>query len=69
MIFHVHPKSNGASFRLLLNKRLKIKPDESIFIFAGHKILNPNKDFGETYNVYRSEDGFLYLGYMEDNPF
>ena len=50
-------------------KKLNVKPEQSIDLFIGKHILSPNKELGELYNIYRQEDGFLYITFIEDNPF
>jgi hypothetical protein len=53
----------------MIRKKLTLKAEQSIDILSGKYILSPTKDMGEIYTVYRDEDGFLYITYIEDSPF
>jgi len=54
-----------------IRKRIKISPDEALFIMVGDKQVMPmiSLTMEEVYNRYHDEDGFLYIKYSVENTF
>ena len=53
----------------VIRRRIKLKPEESIYIFINKKIMAGNTIVSTIYEKDKSEDGFLYLIYTAENTF
>jgi GABA(A) receptor-associated protein len=66
-----------AQFQYVIRKRIKLQPEQAIFIFVettekGRKTftLPPTSEtMSNIYQKYKDEDGFLYITYSGDNTF
>ena len=58
-----------AQFIYVIRQRLKLRPDEAIFLSFGDKIVSGSATFNDIYNHYKDYDGFLYVQYNKENTF
>jgi GABA(A) receptor-associated protein len=59
-----------AQFLYIIRKRIKIKPEQSIYIFvAGSTIVSGSQSMSTIYDGYKDLDGFLYTSYSGENTF
>ena len=53
----------------VIRKRIKLKPEESIYVFINKKIISSHSNVSQIYEKNKSDDGFLYLIYTAENTF
>tara|TARA_B100001250_G_C19770948_1_gene777151 strand:+ start:575 stop:931 length:357 start_codon:yes stop_codon:yes gene_type:complete len=53
----------------VIRKRLKLSPENAIFIFCNGNILNSNLTMRYIYNEYKDKDGFVYIIYSGESTF
>ena len=59
-----------AQFLYVIRKRIKIKPEQSIYIFAGDaSMVAGSQLIGTVYEKQKDLDGFLYTTYSGENTF
>jgi len=59
-----------AQFIYVIRTKLNIKPDQAIFLFVNGTTLVPGNVYMATiYDLYKDDDGFLYLNYAFENTF
>ena len=58
-----------AQFLFIIRKKIKLSPEQSIFIFCNNILLTSNKTISEVYDLYKDDDNFLYLYYDIENTF
>ncbi len=56
-------------FIYVIRKRIKITPQEAIYLFIKGNMPPSNETMNITYSKYRDEDGFLYISYTNENTF
>lgn len=57
-------------FVYVLRKRIKLAPEQAIFIFVSSGTLPPSvAALQSVYDKYKDEDGFLYMTYSGENTF
>ncbi len=56
-------------FIYVIRKRLKISPQEAIFIFVNNTIPPSSSTISHIYNTQKDPDGFLYFQYSSENTF
>ena len=56
-------------FIYILRKRIKLSPEQAIFIFVNSHLPASGSTISEIYEKYRNDDGFLYLTYSGENVF
>ena len=57
-------------FVYVIRKRIKLKPEQAIFIFTENGTLpTTSANISEVYETFKSDDGFLYLTYAAENTF
>ena len=56
-------------FVYMIRKRIKLKPEKAIFVFINNVLPPTSASMDEMYNVYQSNDGFLYVTYSGENTF
>lgn len=56
-------------FMYIVRKRIKVKPEEALFILVNGELINGNKLMGDIYENKKDEDGFLYMTYTSENTF
>ncbi len=59
-----------ANFMYVIRKRIKIRPDKSIYLFIDNHIMPATAQLiSILYNDYKNEDGFLYITYAGESTF
>ena len=53
----------------IIRKRIKLKPEESIYIFTDDKLIPSSMILSTVYEKNKNEDGFLYMVYTAENTF
>ena len=58
-----------SQFIFVIRNRIKLKPEQALFILIDHNLVPGNKQLQEIYNSYKDIDGFLYMTYSSENTF
>ena len=59
-----------AQFLYIIRKRIKIKPEQSIYLFVGDSVIVAGAQLmGSVYEEHKDLDGFLYTCYSGENTF
>ena len=59
-----------AQFLYIIRKRIKIKPEQSIYLFVGDSVIVAGAQLiGTVYEEHKDLDGFLYTCYSGENTF
>lgn len=58
-----------SSFIGVVRQRLKMKPDEALFIMANNSLVTGSEIMSNIYHKYRSPEGFLLLEYSLESTF
>lgn len=56
-------------FIFVIRKRMKLQPEQSIFLFVNNVIPASSALMSNLYNQYHDDDGFLYVKYSKENVF
>ena len=56
-------------FLHVIRKRMKLNSEKALFLFINGNSVGLTKNFGDIYNMYKSEDLFLYTNYSMENTF
>ena len=57
-------------FMCIVRKRIKLNEEESLYLFINKSILPTTSSFiSNIYDEYKSDDGFLYIEYCNENVF
>ena len=56
-------------FIYVIRKRLKLSPQEAIFILVNNAIPPSSSTISHIYNTQKDPDGFLYFQYSSENTF
>jgi GABA(A) receptor-associated protein len=56
-------------FLHIIRTRIKLSPEQAIFIFVNNTIPPSSRLISEVYEQYRDDDGFLYFLYSGENCF
>ena len=56
-------------FVYTIRKRLELKPELALFFFINNKVVATSSIILDIYNNEKSEDGFLYIKYQDENTF
>ena len=57
-------------FQYVIRKRIKLAPEQAIFLFVGGGTLPPTgATLQQVYDTNHDEDGFLYMTYSGENTF
>lgn len=56
-------------FMYVIRKRMHLRPDEGLFLFANNQIVSGTSIIGHVYEGSRDPDGFLYVKYAKENVF
>jgi GABA(A) receptor-associated protein len=56
-------------FIYTIRSRMKLPPEEAIFLLISQNIFSSSTLIGTLYNLYRDADGFLYVQYCKENTF
>jgi len=60
---------NMGQFVYVIRKRMKLQPEEAIFLCIGTTISSSGAYIGNMYDQYCDADGFLYITYTTENTF
>ena len=60
-------KING--FIYVIRKKIKLSPEQAIFITINGELCPSNKTLQEIYEHYKNENGYLYIDYSSENTF
>ena len=58
-----------SNFIYVIRKRIKLKPENSLYLFVNGKILNGTGLLAQIYEKNKDNDGFLYIKYTLENTF
>tara|TARA_R110002074_G_scaffold166797_5_gene327661 strand:+ start:1671 stop:2081 length:411 start_codon:yes stop_codon:yes gene_type:complete len=59
-----------AGFLYVIRQRIKIKSEQSIYLFVGDSVMvSGSQTLGTVYEKYKDLDGFLYTCYSGENTF
>jgi GABA(A) receptor-associated protein len=53
----------------IIKKRLKLQPDEAIFLFVNNKMMSISQTIMNIYYYEKDPDGFLYIKYSKESIF
>lgn len=56
-------------FMYIIRKRMRLRPEEGIFLFSNNQIVAGSAIIGHIYEYSRDPDGFLYVQYAKENTF
>lgn len=56
-------------FICIIRNKIKLKPNESIYLFINDRIITGTDMFSNIYDRYKNHDGFLYIQYTKENTF
>lgn len=56
-------------FIYVIRKRIKLKPEQALFVLVNNSLQPTNKILDIIYNDCKDEDGFLYIVYSSENTF
>jgi GABA(A) receptor-associated protein len=56
-------------FIYVIRKRIKITPQQAIYLFIKGHMPPSNETMNITYSKFRDDDGFLYISYTNENTF
>ena len=56
-------------FLHIIRGKIKVKPEEALFLFIGGNIMSSQYTMGKLYADYKNMDGFLYVQYSKENTF
>ncbi len=60
---------NIGQFVYVLRKRVKLSPQEAIYLFVNGNIPPTSQLINQIYDQFKDEDGFLYMQYAGENTF
>ena len=67
---YMAPKTlTNAQFIFVIRRRLSLKPEQAIFIYANDQLITGQGYLNDLYMKHRDEDGFLYIIYDFENVF
>lgn len=56
-------------FIYIIRKRIKLNPDQAIFIFVNNVLPPTSHVISTLYQEHKNEDGFLYISYTGESTF
>ena len=56
-------------FLLIIRQRIKLNPNEAIFLFVNCNIVPTGDYMGEVYAKYKDNDNLLYITYSKESTF
>jgi GABA(A) receptor-associated protein len=56
-------------FNYTIRNRIKLKPEQAIFLFVNNTLPHIGESMGKIYEEFKDEDGFLYITYSGENTF
>lgn len=67
--FLVPDSISMVEFLIVLKKRIKLEPQQALFLFINNTVPMMSCLVKELYEKNKDEDGFLYINYAEENTF
>ena len=58
-----------SQFQYVIRKKIRCRPEQSIFMFVNNKLTTNGATVGSVYQENASPDGFLYVIYSGENTF
>ena len=65
----VDPELTLGHFIYVIRKRIKLDPNQAIYMFIKGTIPSSNETIQSIYHNYIDDDGFLYMSYTNENTF
>jgi GABA(A) receptor-associated protein len=59
----------AGEFSYVIRKRIKLAPDEAIFIFFGRNLTPTSAPMADVYEKHKDRDGFLYAEYSSESTY
>lgn len=59
----------GAQFIYIIRRRVKLLPEQALFMFVNNTLITATSTLGDIYSKQKDEDGFLYVAYDIENTF
>jgi GABA(A) receptor-associated protein len=56
-------------FIFVIRKRIKLTPEQALFLYVGRNIPSSAEIMSSLYEKYKDPDGFLYIEYSGENTF
>jgi GABA(A) receptor-associated protein len=56
-------------FIYVIRKRMKLNPEEALFIFINGNIVPTHSTMNYIYSIFKDSDGFLYITYAKEATF
>ena len=60
---------NLGQFMYVIRKRIRLRPNEALFVLVNNSLIPSNKSLQEVYESNKDTDGFLYIVYSSENTF
>jgi GABA(A) receptor-associated protein len=57
------------AFVYIIRKNLNLRPEVALFVLVGNTLPTTSTSMGELYDLYKTEDGVLYISYTSENTF
>ena len=67
--FLVPNDMNFSQFIYVIRKRIKLLPEEALFLFVNGQIATNGSSMNEIYQTHKDKDGFIYITYTSENTF
>jgi GABA(A) receptor-associated protein len=68
----VEPDMKISQLVLVFRRRIKLRPEQAIYLFINNELINVNSTINEVYHhaqLAKDADGFLYIVYALENTF
>jgi len=60
---------NLGQFIYVIRKRIRLQPNEALFVLVNNVLMASNKSLQDIYECNKGSDGFLYIVYSSENTF
>ena len=67
--FLVPNDMNFAQFIYVIRKRIKLLPEEALFLFVNGIMATNGSSMSSIYQTHKDKDGFIYITYTSENTF
>jgi GABA(A) receptor-associated protein len=67
--FLVPNDMNFSQFIYVIRKRIKLLPEEALFLFVNGQIAANGSSMNNIYQTHKDKDGFIYITYTSENTF
>ena len=67
--FLVPSDMNFAQFIYVIRKRIKLLPEEALFLFVNGIMATNGSSMNSIYQTHKDKDGFIYITYTSENTF